>query len=425
MEPQSAPVELTANTSADFVVIGAGFAGMAAARRLVQLMPNSRIVVLEAGRFAEGASGRNSGFMIDLPHELTSEDYAGEGDDKKIIRLNRKAIEFVGDAVRDYDISADFFDRAGKVNGAASQAAIRHNINYAAHLRFLGEASQMLDAQQMKEMTGSRHYLGGLYTAGTVMLQPAGLMRGIAGGLKRDGVQLFENSGVIKFSPNKIGWDVKTKNAVVSTPKVILTVNGHLASFGLERGRLMQLFLFANMTPKLDAEALKLLGGHSRWGITPSDPMGTTMRKIDELQGGNRIITRTCAVVRSCMTTRKGDLARAKEVMRRKFDRRFPQLAGLEMEHSWAGHLCLSLNGVSVTREIDKGVFSGCVQNGLGTTRGTLTGIAAAEMAAGTRSEISDHFGNEHRPKCLLPEPFFSFGANSVLRYREWKAGND
>ena len=65
------------NQSADFVIIGAGFAGLAAARRLTQLVPDSRIIVVDAGRIAEGAAGRNSGFMIDLPHELTSADYAG------------------------------------------------------------------------------------------------------------------------------------------------------------------------------------------------------------------------------------------------------------------------------------------------------------------------------------------------------------
>ena len=53
------------------------------------------------------------------------------------------------------------------------------------------------------------------------------------------------------------------------------------------------------------------------------------------------------------------------------------------MEYRWAGHLCLSLNGVSLMKEIEDGVFSACVQNGLGVTRGTLTGMAAAELACG------------------------------------------
>ncbi len=59
----------------------------------------------------------------------------------------------------------------------------------------------------------------------------------------------------------------------------------------------MQLFLFAVMTPRLDADALGRLGGEPRWGITPSDPMGTTVRRIDTGQGGNRIVTRTCATL--------------------------------------------------------------------------------------------------------------------------------
>lgn len=423
--PQPAPVELDRDETADFVVIGAGFAGMAAARRLVELTPDSRIVLMDAGRVAEGAAGRNSGFMIDLPHELTSEDYAGAGDDKKMIALNREAISFLGSAIERYQIDPNYFDRAGKVNGAASEAALRHNANYAEHLRLLGEDCESLDAKQMQEFTGSPHYLGGLFTPGTVMLQPAGIMRGMAAGLARDGVALFENSPVTEIVKNGTDWQVKTAKATLTTGKVILTVNGHLESFGVERGKLMQLFLFATMTPELDGETLKVLGGRSRWGVTPSDPMGTTMRRIDMGQGGNRIVTRTCAVVRPNMQARESDLTRAEGVMQRKFDQRFPQLAGMRMEHSWAGHLCLSLNGVSVAREIENGLYSGCVQNGLGTARGTLTGITAAELAVGTRSEISDHFSAEGRPKHLLPEPIFSLGANAVLRYRERKAGND
>lgn len=423
--PQDAPAELTQDTTADFVVIGAGFAGMAAARRLVELTPDSRVIVLDAGRVAEGASGRNSGFMIDLPHELTSEDYAGAGDDKKMIALNREAIKFIGNAVERYHIDPNYFDPTGKVNGAASDAALRHNASYAEHLRLLGEECELLDAKQMHEVTGSPHYLGGLFTPGTVMLQPAGIMRGMAKGLARDGVALFENSPVTEITKNGAGWHVKTAKAKISAAKVILTVNGHLESFGVERGKLMQLFLFATMTPELDVDTLKNLGGQSRWGITPSDPMGTTMRRIDAGQGGNRIVTRTCAVVRPNMQTRENDLKRAKTVMQQKFDQRFPQLAGMKMEHSWAGHLCLSLNGVSVAREIDTGVYTGCVQNGLGTARGTLTGITAAELAVGVQSDISDHFSAEIPLKPLLPEPLFSLGANAVIRHREWKARSE
>ncbi|WP_417817127.1 NAD(P)/FAD-dependent oxidoreductase [Tritonibacter scottomollicae] len=420
--PQAVPQLLNEDTTADFVVVGAGFAGLSAARRLTQLHPAARVVVLEAGRLAEGSAGRNSGFMIDLPHDLASDDYAGAGDDRKMIDLNRQAIAFAGGAVDEYQINPDYFDRAGKVNGAASPEAARHNESYAAHLASLGEASEMLDAQAMQELTGSAHYISGLYTAGTVMLQPAGYIRGLAAGLQRAGVRVCENSPVTGFVRNGSDWVVKTQAAQVTTPRVILTVNGHLESFGFEKGRLMQLFLYAVMTPELDADALARLGGASRWGITPSDPMGTTMRRIDSGQGGNRIVTRTCATLLPNTRPSARELTRAARVMQRKFDQRFPQLAGMKMQHAWAGHLCLSLNGVSVTRQLEEGVFSGCVQNGLGTARGTLTGIAAAELAAGESSEISRHFSAEARPKLLPPQPFQQIGANAVLRWKEWRA---
>ncbi|RMF41260.1 MAG: FAD-binding oxidoreductase [Alphaproteobacteria bacterium] len=408
-------------TTADFVIVGAGFAGLSAARRLTQLQPGARVVVLEAGELAEGAAGRNSGFMIDLPHELTSQDYAGAGDDRAIIALNRQAQDFAAEAVAEYGIDANFFDHAGKVNGAASAAAHANNLSYARHLESLGEASEMLDAQQMAELTGSRHYRSGLYTPGTVMLQPAGYIRGLGEGLRRQ-VRLCETSPVIGFARQGRDWRVETDRGAVTAPRVILTVNGHLESFGFARGRLMQIFLFATMTAALDADALARLGGQPRWGITPSDPMGTTMRRIDSGQGGNRIVTRSCAALRPGMAATAGDLSRAARVMRAKFDSRFPQLAGWPMEYAWAGHLCLTLNGVSVMREVEDGVFAGCVQNGLGTARGTLTGIGAAELACGETSTITRHFTTEPCPKRLPPRPLAEIGANAILRWREWRA---
>lgn len=425
LSPRQKLPSLEGNATADFVVVGAGFAGLSAARRLHQIDPTARIIVLEASRIAEGSTGRNSGFMIDLPHDLVSDDYAGAGDDRQVIRLNRQAIDFGRSAAAEYDIDPNYFAPMGKINGAASQGALNHNRTYSEHLAKLGETSELLDQKQMEEITGSKHYLGGLYSPGTVMLQPAGYVRGLADGLLRDGISIFENSGVTSLTKVGSQWVFRTANGRIAAPKVILSVNGHLESFGFERGRLMQIFLYAVMTPELSKEELAKLGGHSRWGVTPSDPMGTTVRRIDTGQGGNRIITRTCTTLKPNMAITDAHVARAASVMQRKFDRRFPQLAGLRMEYAWSGHLCLSANSVSVAKELDEGLYSACVQNGLGTARGTLTGIAAAERAMGLRSEITDFFDAEARPKMLPLQPFREIGGNMFIRYKEWRARDD
>lgn len=420
---QHPPMVLDHDLTVDFVIVGAGFAGLSAAQRLRQLAPSASIAVLEAGRLAQGASGRNSGFMIDLPHELTSEDYAGHGDDRKIIALNRHAISFAHMAVEEFSIDSNYFDAAGKVNGAASTKADALNRSYARHLEGLGEKSDYLDAQDMQALTGSQHYVSGLYTPGTVMLQPAGYIRGIGEGLRRHGIGVFENTPVTALARHGQAWQVRTPGATLSAGCVILTNNGHLESFGFKRNRLMHVFLYASMTEEMDHSTLKTLGGAARWGITPSDPMGTTMRRIDPAQGGNRIVTRTCGSFDPGMVPSGNALHRAAHVHRKKFAQRFPKLANLRQEYTWAGHLCLSANNVSVMQRLDDGLFAGCVQNGLGTTRGTLTGIGAAELACGHGSDITRHFGSAPEPTRLPPPPISTLGANAYLRWKEWSAG--
>ena len=419
---QPAPVPLAGNHSVDVAIVGGGFAGLSAARRLRQLDPSLKVAVLEASRLAEGASGRNSGFMIDLPHDLTSDDYAGHGDDRGMIALNRHAIAFARGAVEDYGIIRDYFDPVGKVNGAASDTADALNRSYADHLTRLGEPNERLDAQGMFQLTGSRHYVSGLYTPGTVMLQPAGFVRGFGEGLRASGVGVWENSAVTAIHGGAAGWTLTTPKGIVSAAKVILANNGHLESFGFKQGRLMHIMLNACMTEELTPGALRALGGHETWGLTPADPMGTTVRRVSMAQGGNRIVIRSGGYYRPNMQTTAQDLARLVRNMRAKFDARFPMLKTVAFEYTWSGHLCLSKNGVSVLRELEPGLHAACVQNGLGTARGTLTGIGAAELACGQTSAITDFFTAQAEPVRLPPHPFDTIGANVYMRWKEWQA---
>ena len=86
---------------ADWVVLGAGWAGLAAARRLAANRPNDRIVLIEAGTAGEGASGRNSGFAIDLPHNVGSSlDELAHS--QRFMGLARTAIAHLQEAVDAY-----------------------------------------------------------------------------------------------------------------------------------------------------------------------------------------------------------------------------------------------------------------------------------------------------------------------------------
>ena len=53
---------LEGRVAADVAIVGGGFTGLWTAIRLLEADPALRVVLLEADRVAEGASGRNGGF---------------------------------------------------------------------------------------------------------------------------------------------------------------------------------------------------------------------------------------------------------------------------------------------------------------------------------------------------------------------------
>ncbi|MDA7965569.1 FAD-binding oxidoreductase [Ruegeria sp.] len=425
LPPQTPLPVLDHDLTADITIVGGGFAGLSTARRLLQLDPSLKVVLLEAGRFAEGSAGRNSGFMIDLPHDLASDNYAGDAleADRKAIALNRKAIAFATEVAAECDLPQDIFDPCGKFNAAATRKGDAHNRAFAEHLAKLGEPHTLYDQQQMHEITGSPHYTSGLYAPGTVMIQPAAYVRALSARLARQ-IDAFENSPVTRFEKQGAGWVVRTDKAQVSTGRIILANNGHLESFGFYQRQLMHICLYASISAPLSKAQIDTLGGQSRWSVTPANPMGTSVRRVSGSYG-DRILIRTGSSFHPTIETSQMRLRNAGWVHNRKFTERFPHLPDVKMEHRWAGMLCLSRNGSAAFGEIEDGVFSACCQNGLGIARGTLQGMGVAELVLQRGSEIADHFLAQPDPPRLPPEPFASLGINSYLIWKEWRSGKE
>lgn len=418
------PTPLEGKITADWLVIGAGFAGLAAAHRLSKQAAGDRIVVLDAVRVGDGPAGRNSGFMIDLPHDLTSDDYGGALDeDLAQTQDNRRGISHAQEMAQDFGLSEEAFVMSGKINGAASAKGDAHNQSFARHLSAMGEPFETYDAAQMREITGTRYYQSGLVTPGTAMIQPAMFVRAIAAGLRSNRVSIHEMSPVTALE-RKGDWIATTPNGQVTAPRVIMAVNGHLGSFGYLSRRLMHVFTYASMTRALRDDEVACLGGQALWGLTPADPMGTTVRRISGV-GGTRIIIRNRFTYDPSMEVGSARIDSVSRDHDRAFAARFPMLGDASMEHRWGGRLCLSRNNVQVIGELDERLYSACCQNGLGTAKGTLAGGLAAEMALGMTSPALERALNADPPKRLPPEPFGKIGANLFLKLQESRAGKE
>ncbi|MDG2480032.1 MAG: FAD-binding oxidoreductase [Alphaproteobacteria bacterium] len=286
----------------------------------------------------------------------------------------------------------------------------------------MGEDHRLLDADAMRNITGSEFFCGGIFAPGTVMIQPALFVRGMADGLVRGGVELFEESPVTGLERLGPDWRATTPQGSVTAPRVVLTVNGHANSFGLFERRLMHIFTYASLTRALSDSEVRTLGGEPRWGATPSHAQGTTVRRISGT-GGERILIRNRFTYDASMEVGQRRMATVARGHDRSFAARFPMLADVTMEHRWGGRLCLSRNGVPAFGEQKPGLFSACCQNGVGIAKGTLSGMLAAELAGGgNHPMVADMLAFEE-PERLPAEPFASLGANAYLRWKTWRAG--
>ena len=219
-------------------------------------------------------------------------------------------------------------------------------------------------------------------------------------------------------------WKAKTNLGSISSPKVILAVNGLVEKFGYFQNRLMTIFTYSSLSRELTSEESNMLGGTQDWGLTSADAMGSSVRRISGM-GGNRILVRNRWSYNPSMEASDSFMNSAANSHNESFKARFPMLDKVSMQYSWGGRLCLSLNNVFAQGEVDEGIYSACCQNGLGTAKGTAIGIITAEKITGTINSLVPDFVDEEVPKKLMPKPIMWLGVNSYMRWKELMAGKE
>ena len=65
LTPRTNIKTLQTNKDCEWLIVGAGYTGLSAARKLSELHPNQKIIIVDAQLAGEGASGRNSGYLVD------------------------------------------------------------------------------------------------------------------------------------------------------------------------------------------------------------------------------------------------------------------------------------------------------------------------------------------------------------------------
>ncbi|KAF1011386.1 MAG: Gamma-glutamylputrescine oxidoreductase [Acinetobacter bereziniae] len=247
----------------DIAIIGAGFTGLSLALRLAEINPSTRIAVVDALRVGEGTSGRNAGFLIDLPHNLdggkTDVEYA-----RALYKLNTFAIERLRGFKDQYQIVG--WNDAGKYMAAHEEKNLSGLDHFVSILEDAGFEYEMVTGANLHKRLGTDYYRSAVYTPGNVLVNPAALVRGLVKALPSS-VTLFENSPVqsIEYGPphqlNFLGGKISSKILIQAT-------NSFSEEFGKLSNQLAPIFTYASLTPPLSEEQIgKYFNGVSPWGL--------------------------------------------------------------------------------------------------------------------------------------------------------------
>src|SRR5690606_26031045 len=221
---------------ADWVVIGAGFTGLSAARRLANNFPNDNVILIETQVVSYGASGRNSGFLIDLPHDIGAPDYIGDVKTAGMyLKLNLAAQDILRGLIKKFDIDCKM-DPAGKYQSAVEPRGLEILKSYMGGLDRLGQEYHIIEEEELSDHIGTRFYKRALFTPGTILVQPAALVKGLAENLPKN-VSLYEYTTITEFSASRKGVILNTSDgAIINAKKLVLTNNAFASKFGYMKG---------------------------------------------------------------------------------------------------------------------------------------------------------------------------------------------
>jgi glycine/D-amino acid oxidase-like deaminating enzyme len=404
---------------ADWLVIGGGFTGLSAAHTLAELHPQSRIIVVDRQRAAQGASARNSGFVVayerPAPDELTGRQLNTQYHVSSAI--GKAASEEVRRRVASFGIECDLSD-AGYLFAAHDPAKLEEADRQVQTLREAGAAAELLEGEALSQRLGSPFYRAAIWCwGGNGLLQPAKYAKGLLDALPAN-VSVYENTDITGLERlSQGGIRARSINGHIEAGQVIACVGAFLPRIGLADSTVFPLELSASLSRPLNDHEYGRLGSAAPWGVLSTRPAGATLR----LTPDKRLLIRNTVEYRQRDLTGPSLVARRAKHLRG-LQRRFPWITDEHLQFTWTGHLSATRSGEPRFGKLAEGVYSAAGCNGSGVARGTLWGRLLAEMASGGQSALLASVLDNAKPGWLPPRPFFDIGASIRLRYEALQA---
>lgn len=372
---------LSGEQKADVVIIGSGYTGLSAAHHIAKsgLSP----VVLEANRPGWGASGRNGGVItakfrlsfreIDAAH--------GRAMARRMYEIAHESTDIVEELVSEFGIASANLTRTGQVKAAHNETTLKAAIDEANWMtREMGSAEvRILDKNGVRDETGSDVFVGGVLNPGSGGIHPLNYLRGLADGVARRGVPIFQESPVVKLRREKDGVVVETPRGAVRARQAIIATNSYSDLTGATAHMQRTLIPFRSALIATEKLPRNLAGKLMPTGRTYTETkrMMRWFRMVD-----NRVIFGGRGAFG------KQDSQAAFDALRNAMVGIFPDLAEVPLEYKWSGLVAMTLDSVPHIGRIDDRTLVSMGYNGAGVAMSSLMGRYLAAFVRGESPDV-------------------------------------
>ncbi|MCB9543759.1 MAG: FAD-dependent oxidoreductase [Myxococcales bacterium] len=222
--------------SADVAIIGGGFTGCSTAYHLARRFPDKRIVLLEARRIANGASGRNGGLMLNW---ITGVDVTAPERAAEIHRVTRAGIDRIAGIIAEHgldvrwrrDGALNLFTDPRRADAAAAEVEA---------LAPTGLPLQYLTGPALAARCDAAGVYGAIYDPTEGHLDGVSYLRALTPVLTSLGVAIYENTPVLRVEEGAT-CRLTTPDATVRAPAIVLATNVWGPKLGYFKGQVFPL----------------------------------------------------------------------------------------------------------------------------------------------------------------------------------------
>lgn len=354
----------------DSVVVGAGYAGLAAARTLARA--GRDVVVLEKGPLGWGAHARNGGMAIP---ELKAGPVALQ---KRFGGLGLRMHQEVNDAFDHLEALIDHegidcdYERTGQLYLAHTSRLVPYLQKLAHEHQGLGEPVRFVPRADLGDEIGSDTFHGAVLYDRTGGLHPAKLHAGLARLAIAAGAAVRDRCAALRLEATGRAHLVHTSDGTIEADHVVVTTNAYADGLLPELARrVLPVGSFIVATEPLPTDLAAAVSPRRRmfvdtknllfyWRLSPDDRL---------LFGGRRSLS-------------SATVADAADYLTDAMRRIHPQVAHVPVTHRWGGEVAVTLDRLPHVGRI-RGAWYATGCNGSGVALNTWLGDRLAQAVLG------------------------------------------